>query len=145
VKCNLLFGDCVLDPDRATQPGIGVIAIGRKSSTCLLSDPRNRAPRCHKDEVLDAVWEDESSSESNLTSHLNAVSQGESVTRRRAAPDPNRRPPRDPFRRRRSCKPNLVLMCIQFHPAGLAKSDETPAPAPGPSRQPSIAFLAFQI
>ncbi len=70
----LLFGDCVLDPDRRelTRGTVGV-AVGPQVFDLLLSLVENRGRVVSKDDLLETVWHGRIVSESTLTSHINAA------------------------------------------------------------------------
>lgn len=71
---QLVFGDCVLDPDRRELcRGAARVAAGPKVFDLLLYLVQNRERVVSKDEVLDVVWSGRIVSESTLASHINAV------------------------------------------------------------------------
>jgi TolB-like protein len=71
---QLVFGDCVLDPDRRElSRGALRIAAGPQVFDLLLYLVRNRERVVSKDELLDVVWRGRIVSESTLASHINAV------------------------------------------------------------------------
>lgn len=70
----LLFGDCVLDPDRRELRGaLGAIPVGPQVFDLLLYLVENRARVVSKDDLLAAVWGGRIVSESTITSHINAA------------------------------------------------------------------------
>jgi TolB-like protein len=70
----LLFGDCLLDPDRRElKRASGAIAIGPQVFDLLLYLVENRERVVSKDELLEAVWLGRIVSESTITSHINAA------------------------------------------------------------------------
>jgi TolB-like protein/Tfp pilus assembly protein PilF len=70
----LLFGDCVLDPDRRElKRASGAISIGPQVFDLLLFLIENRARVVSKDDLLEAVWQGRIVSESTITSHINAA------------------------------------------------------------------------
>ena len=70
----LLFGDCLLDPDRRElKRASGAIAVGPQVFDLLLYLVENRRRVVSKDELLDAVWLGRIVSESTITSHINAA------------------------------------------------------------------------
>jgi TolB-like protein/Tfp pilus assembly protein PilF len=73
-RVQLLFADCVLDPERrelirASKP----VSVGPQVFDLLLFFVRNRDRVVSKDELLDSVWGGRIVSDSTLTSHINAV------------------------------------------------------------------------
>lgn len=71
---RLLFGDCVLDPDRRElSRGSAVIATGPQVFDLLLYLVENRDRVVSRDDLLEAVWGGRIVSESTLASHINAV------------------------------------------------------------------------
>jgi TolB-like protein/Flp pilus assembly protein TadD len=73
-ELQLVFDDCVLDPDRRELcRGPARIAAGPKVFDLLLYLVQNRQRVVSKDEVLDVVWAGRIVSESTLASHINAV------------------------------------------------------------------------
>ena len=140
---QFLFGDCVLDPDRRElSRGSEVIAIGPQVFDLLVYLIQNRARVVSKDDVLDAVWAGRIVSESTLTSHLNAVRKaiGDSGDEQRLI----RTVARKGFRFVGEVRQAQSSDGFNSPKAELAKSDETPAPAPALPDKPSIAVLAFQ-
>ena len=140
---QFVFGDCVLDPDRRELTrGSEAIAVGPQVFDLLLYLVQNRERVVSKDDLLDAVWGGRIVSKSTLTSHINAVAQGDRRQRRGTAPDPNDRPQGIPVRRRRQ---------------GSAASDGSASPKAEPAEsrcrssaqalalpdKPSIAVLPF--
>jgi len=70
----LVFGDCVLDPDRRElSRGSEVIATGPQVFDLLVYLVENRERVVGRDDLLAAVWNGRIVSESTLASHLNAV------------------------------------------------------------------------
>ncbi|HYC99121.1 winged helix-turn-helix domain-containing protein [Brevundimonas sp.] len=70
----LLFGDCVLDPDRRElNRASGAIAVGPQVFDLLLYLIENRGRVVSKDDLLEAVWRGRIVSESTITSHINAA------------------------------------------------------------------------
>ena len=70
----LLFGDCVLDPERRElRRGSGAVAVGPQVFDLLLYLAENRARVVSKDDLLEAVWGGRIVSESTITSHINAA------------------------------------------------------------------------
>jgi len=70
----LLFGDCVLDPDRRElRRASGAIPIGPQVFDLLLHLVQNRDRVVSKDDLLEAVWRGRIVSESTITSHINAA------------------------------------------------------------------------
>lgn len=70
----LLFGDCLLDPDRRElKRASGAVAVGPQVFDLLLYLVENRGRVVSKDELLDAVWLGRIVSESTITSHINAA------------------------------------------------------------------------
>jgi TolB-like protein len=70
----LLFGDCVLDPDRRElKRASGAIAIGPQVFDLLVCLVENRARVVSKDDLLEAIWRGRIVSESTITSHINAA------------------------------------------------------------------------
>ncbi len=68
------FKDCVLDLERRELTrGSAPVSIGPQAFDLLVYLVENRERVVSKDNVLDAVWEGRSVSESTLTSHINAV------------------------------------------------------------------------
>ena len=140
---QFLFGDCVLDPDRRElSRGSEVIAIGPQVFDLLVYLIQNRARVVSKDDVLDAVWAGRIVSESTLTSHINAVRKaiGDSGDEQRLI----RTVARKGFRFVGDVREAQSSDGFNSPRAELAKSDETPAPAPALPDKPSIAVLAFQ-
>ena len=73
-ELQLVFGDCVLDPDRRElSRGSARIAAGPQVFDVLVHLVLNRERVVSKDELLDVVWAGRIVSESTLTSHINAV------------------------------------------------------------------------
>ena len=70
----LLFGDCLLDPDRRElKRASAVVSIGPQVFDLLLHLIKNRAHVVSKDDLLEAVWQGRIVSESTITSHINAA------------------------------------------------------------------------
>lgn len=70
----LVFGNCVLDPDRRElSRGSEVIATGPQVFDLLLYLVENRERVVSRDSLLDAVWNGRIVSESTLASHINAA------------------------------------------------------------------------
>src|SRR5262245_17714725 len=70
----LLFGDCVLDPDRRElRRASGVVSIGPQVFDLLQHLIQNRTRVVSKDDLLEAVWGGRIVSESTITSHINAA------------------------------------------------------------------------
>ena len=70
----LLFGDCVLDPDRRElNRASGAVSIGPQVFDLLLHLFENRERVVSKDDLLEAVWRGRIVSESTITSHINAA------------------------------------------------------------------------
>jgi TolB-like protein len=70
----LLFGDCVLDPERRELRGAaGAVSIGPQVFDLLMHLVENRARVVSKDNLLEAVWRGRIVSESTITSHINAA------------------------------------------------------------------------
>src|SRR4051812_15990956 len=73
-ELQLVFGNCVLDPDRRElSTGSVRIAVGPQVFDLLLYLVQNRERVVSKDELLDIVWTGRIVSESTLASHINAV------------------------------------------------------------------------
>jgi DNA-binding response OmpR family regulator len=94
------FEDYVIDSDRreltrSAEP----IAVGPQVFDLLLRLVRNREHVVSKDELLDIVWAGRIVSESTLTSHINAGTQGHQRQRAEPAPASNDRPQGIPVRR----------------------------------------------
>jgi TolB-like protein len=71
---RLMFGDCVLDPDRRElSRGPDVIATGPQVFDLLLYLVEHRERVVSRDDLLEAVWDGRIVSESTLASHVNAV------------------------------------------------------------------------
>lgn len=70
----LLFGDCVLDPERRElRRSTGAVAVGPQVFDLLLHLVENRDHVVGRDELLEAVWRGRIVSESTITSHINAA------------------------------------------------------------------------
>jgi TolB-like protein/Tfp pilus assembly protein PilF len=142
-EVQLLFADCVLDPDRRELTrGSAVVATGPQVFDLLLYLVQNRERVVSKDDVLDAVWGGRIVSESTLTSHINAVRKaiGDSGDEQRLI----RTIARKGFRFVGEVTNKNTSDGGSSPKALPAGSDATPAQAPDLPDKPSIAVLAFQ-
>jgi TolB-like protein len=140
---QLVFGDCVLDPDRRELTrGSEVVAIGPQVFDLLLYLIENRAHVVSKDDVLDVVWSGRIVSESTLTSHINAVRKaiGDSGEAQHLV----RTIARKGFRFVGDVSEVRSPAASDLAKGEPAPPDQAPAPAPAVPDKPSIAVLAFQ-
>jgi TolB-like protein len=140
---QLVFGDCVLDPDRRELTrGSELIAVGPQVFDLLVYLVQNRERVVSKDDLLSTVWRGRIVSESTVTSHINAVRKaiGDSGEEQRLIRTVARKGFRfvGDVREARSPDGPGSLQ------TGPARPDEAPANAPVLPDKPSFAVLPFQ-
>jgi TolB-like protein len=139
----LVFGDCVLDPDRRElSRRTKVVAMGPQVFDLLVYLVRNRERVVSRDDLLAAVWGGRIVSESTLASHINAVRKaiGDDGEQQRLI----RTVARKGFRfvgEVRDARPS-----VDPGPPGSepARPDDALAPPLAVPDRPSIAVLPFQ-
>lgn len=136
-RVRLMFGDCVLDPERRElYRGPELVATGPQVFDLLLYLVENRGHVVSRDDLLDAVWDGRIVSESTLASHINAVRKaiGDSGQEQRLV----RTVARKGFR----FVGDVATASTAEVPAVEAAATEEPATLALPDR-PSIAVLPF--
>lgn len=138
---QLLFSDCVLDPERRELTRAAkAVSLGPKVFDLLLYLIRNRDRVVSKDHLIEDVWSGRIVSESTLASHINAVRKaiGDSGEQQRLV----RTVPRKGFR---------FVGDVTETQAAERVPNEAPGPAtdankaaPGVPSKPSIAVLPFE-
>ena len=134
---RLMFGDCVLDPERRElYRGPELIATGPQVFDLLLYLVENRDRVVSRDDLLDAVWDGRIVSESTLASHINTVRKaiGDSGQEQRLV----RTVARKGFR----FVGDVAAAPVAEAPAVEVTASEEPTALPLPDR-PSIAVLPF--
>ena len=133
---RLMFGDCVLDPERRElYRGLELVATGPQVFDLLLYLVENRGRVVSRDDLLDAVWDGRIVSESTLASHINAVRKaiGDSGQEQRLC---GRSPARAFASLVSSGSAAAEVLAVE------ATASEEPTALPLPDR-PSIAVLPF--